>query len=663
MSKNKFIRKDNVKHTSIFRILFLTLFILIIFSLYVYNLSRLQIKESKEYLKKSENLMNKTYNVKPKRGEIYDRNGEILAQNKQNYFSLYITPKGIDKSELENELKEISSILKTPYEDLKKKIDNIKDINTYYQEIMLFQFLTQQQLFSVLERADRLKGLSFKTNTIREYPKNKLFSHIVGFIGKIQESEVRYFFNQGYDSNSVIGKSGVEQQYEYLLKGQEGKYVKQINAQGKSVNEDYYREIVRSKDGYKLVLSLDARYQELAKKALGKRSGAIVLLKPSTGEVLAMYSYPDFDPNIFYKGANSDNIESLFSKNDSPLFNRAIQSVSPPASTYKILMSLAMLNENVFSKDATVFDPGYLKIGNRTFHNYERVGHGQVNLNDALKYSDNVYFYTIGTKYLGVDKINYYSDMLGLGKPTMIDLPSEAVGLVPSKKWKERNLRTQWFLGDTANLSIGQGYLGTTPIQMANVVSLLVNEGFVYKPKILKEIRNYSDFSLENTIESEILYKTDIRRDAFVEVKNGLRTAVLSGSAAPAITTRKVQIAGKTGTGESSYGEDHKYSWFASFAPYDAPKEQQLAMVVWVDAKNDWDWWAPKATNIIYHGIYSNMNYEDAVADLMPNWYLPDSLGYEDSNEIIKENAKEKMRYYYPAPVVNDESTKPETQD
>ncbi len=491
-----------------------------------------------------------------------------------------------------------------------------------YQPVELKSGLTFDSISPIAEHINELPGITWRNKPIRNYLDGDTFAHVVGYVGDITPEELQTLYNQGYTANSVIGKSGVEYQYDSVLRGKDGREFRTVDAHGRKINIDS-KEDVAPVAGSNLVLTLDRRIQHLAQDALGPRSGAVVVLKPSTGEVLAMVSYPTYDPNVFYAPGGSNEYTKLVNDPSAPFLNRAIQGAAAPASTFKIIMSTAVIEENAFPLDATVNCPGYFRYGNQVFKCWVSYGHGPVNLFEALAQSCDVYFYTMGADYLGVDTIVDYSRKFGYGEKTGIDLPGEVPGLVPSPAWKDQALKEHWVGGDTVNMSIGQGYLMVTPIQMADVLAMVVNDGIVYKPHVLKEIRDHSTGEVIKRIEPEVLHTSSIRKQSFETEKKALRGVITHGTAEYVITTDAVKVAGKTGTGE--VGSDTNWnSWFVAYAPYDSPNpDDQVVVCVWVDAKNTWEWWAPKAANIILHGIFKNMNYTDALADLRRKgwWY------------------------------------------
>jgi penicillin-binding protein 2 len=375
--------------------------------------------------------------------------------------------------------------------------------------------------------------------------------------------------------------------------------------------------------GKNLVLTIDRRIQTLAEHALGERMGAVVVMRPATGEILAMVSYPWYDPNIFARGERGV-YQTLSSDPNKPFLNRAIQSSYPPASAFKIVMTTGILGENVFPTNKTVDCPGEIDYGGRQWRcHVRRPGHGRMNLHRAMAQSCDIYYWQVGRDFLGVDRIATYAVDYGFGSVTDIDLPGEIAGFIPTPQWKTRRFHERWAGGDTMNMSIGQGYTLVTPIQMANMVSMVVNNGKVFKPRILKEVRNPVSGAIEERILPEILHESSVSPEVYEVVRQDMRGVISEGTARYPLNLPKVEIAGKTGTGEIGL-QDRWHSWFAAYAPYRSNNpEEQIVVSVIVEAANPWEWWAPYASAIIFQGIFANQNFDDAVRSLGLQYIMP----------------------------------------
>ena len=370
--------------------------------------------------------------------------------------------------------------------------------------------------------------------------------------------------------------------------------------------------------GKNLILTIDTNIQTLAEKTLGNRVGAIVVLKPSNGEVLAMVSYPFFDPNIFNTDEASDYYQTLIEDNkQQPLVNRCVNAVYPPASTFKIVMSAAMLAEDAFPSTKKIECKGEINYGNRVFHcHVHKPGHGWLDLKNGLAQSCDVYYWIVGRDHLGINKIASYAREFGFGTSSKIDLPSQLSGFVPTAEWKERRYHEKWLGGDTMSASIGQGFTLATPLQVADMVAMVCNDGVIYKPHLLKEVRDPVTNEVINEIKPEVLFKSDIPKEVWKEVKQDMRYTITDGTPQYPMHNKIVKSAGKTGTAEVAQYKTSWHSWMVAYAPYDAPVEDQVVVATLVEACNPWEWWAPYATNIVLQGIFAKQTYEEAMEAL-----------------------------------------------
>jgi penicillin-binding protein 2 len=374
--------------------------------------------------------------------------------------------------------------------------------------------------------------------------------------------------------------------------------------------------------GKNLVLTIDSSIQLLAEKALGKRMGAVVVMRPD-GEILAMVSYPWYDPDIFSSSLGAE-YQTLLDAPDKPFLNRAIQSSYPPASTFKIVMTSGILAENAFPPEQTVDCQGEIGYGDRQWRcHIRRPGHGRLNLHQAMAQSCDIYYWTVGRDYLGVERIVFYAKEYGFGEATGIDLPGEISGFIPTPQWKDRRFHERWLGGDTMNMSIGQGYTLVTPIQMANMICMVVNDGKAYRPHLLKEVRDPVSGAVEQSIRPSLLHENNIDPRVFEAVRRDMRGVVSEGTAQFPLNIKTVEIAGKTGTGEVGL-QDRWHSWFAAYAPYETDRpEDRVVVSIIVEAANKWEWWAPYASAIIFQGIFANQTYEEAVRSLRLEYIAP----------------------------------------
>lgn len=590
---------------------------------FIVFLFRYQILQNDRYQKYVENLVVKQNTLRSLRGKIFDRNHDIpLAKNISAYQILF-TPSDFPHENLKENVKELSELLSLSEEIIYSKLKKKKKRDT--DSYILLDNLLYTEAVHILEKLGNYPGLSWQRKLIRYYPFNDSMAHVVGFVGKIAENESKLLNLGGYTVYDEVGKSGVEKRYENELRGKAGEKQELVNVYGENVQDS--KEIITSAiPGNDIILTLDRNMQDIVEKALGNRVGAAIILKPHTGEILSMVSYPRFNPNVFSLVTDKKLISNIQTDSNSPFFNRAIQASTSPASTFKVLLQLAFYQEKQRNWNYTIYDKGFLQIGDRVFYDWYKHGRGWIGPTKALALSNNTFFYTLGIKELGITNIIKYSSMFGLGEKTTVDLPGEIDGILPDPLWKSSRYREPWLDGDTANISIGQGYLTTTLIQLANLTAGIVNEGTIYTPKVLKEIREQISGKVLYSYEPRILHTIDeVSPKVFQQVKRDMREVVVRGTAKVVVTTRAVDIAAKTGTGQifSDLDTQHFNSMFISFAPYRATAKDQIVLVIWVDAVNEWEWWAPKAANLIYHAIFNKMTYEEAAAD----------LGWKVSNE------------------------------
>lgn len=356
-----------------------------------------------------------------------------------------------------------------------------------------------------------------------------------------------------------------------------------------------------------------------------------------------MVSYPWFDPSSFRGVHGAQTLQKLSLDSSYPFVNRAIRSAYPPASLFKLIMTAAVLEEGVYSSRDTIFCHGSWYYGGRHWRDHEEKGHGNVNLREALAQSCNIYYYLSGDK-LGVKQISSYARDFGLGRLTGIDLPGEAAGFVPTQIWKEKDQGVPWVGGDTVNLSIGQGFITTTPLQIANIVAAIVNGGTVYRPYLVKEVRSGIDGSLVRQNASKPLFTVDIHPETFAFLREAMRYTVTDGTPAVAITTPAVRVSGKTGTAQVRAIQDDEevgqHSWFAAFAPADAPVNEQIVVVVMAEADDVWEWWAPKVANVLLHSIFTGQDYETTLAILQPLTSMYSLIGEPEDLEMRRQQGR-----------------------
>lgn len=528
--------------------------------------------------------------VVPNRGRIVDRNGVVLAHNFAAY-TLEINPTQV--SDLPGLINQLSALVDITPKD-RRRFQKLIDEGHDFASIPIRTRLNDAEVARFAVNRYRFPGVEIKARLFRHYPNMEVASHVVGYIGRISDSDVEQLRKDGtaanYSASDYIGKVGLEQRYEKQLRGITGYEHVETDASGRPVRT--LRSILPV-SGNNLLLALDARLQQVAEQVFGDRRGSLVAIEPKTGGVLALVSKPGFDPNLFVEGIDPQNWEALNNSPDHPLNNRALQGVYPPGSTFKPFMALAGLELGKRKPGFAISDPGYFQLGGagHVYRDWKAGGHGTVDLHRAVVVSCDTYFYGLAQD-MGIDAIHQFISQFGLGRKTGIDIEGEAGGLLPSQEWKQRRFKQKWFVGDTISVGIGQGYNLATPLQLAQATAILANEGRVFRPHVVKHIQDSQTDAL-TTIEpmpiAQIpLNPENIRRvrDAMVDVTRPGGTAAWAGMNA------KYLFAGKTGTAqvigmkgqkydETRIQERHRdHALFIAYAPADDPK---IALAILVE--------------------------------------------------------------------------------
>jgi len=593
------------------RIRALEAIVVAIFALFALRLFYLQVVKGKDFKQKALSGTQRVTVIPSQRGEIYDRHNNVPLVINSDSFAVDVIPAAIPADRRETVLAKLASFLDLSVEELKAKTPK-----AYYHPIEVKDNLSYEEVVRIAELQDEFPGVAWREKPMRNYLESGSISHVIGYVGDITKEELQVRYNRGYKTGDIIGKLGVESQYDELLRGSDGREYKTVDVRGKRI-VNAVSSVEKPVAGKNLVLTIARSIQTLAEKALGERVGAVVVLKPSSGEVLAMVSYPYYSPNLFQSEGGGKEYRRLIEDTNTPLLNRAIQSRYPPASTFKIVMDAAIRNEKAVDPAKKINCVGEMTYGDRLFRcHIRRPGHGWLDLRNGLTQSCDVYFWTVAKDNLGIETIVEYAKDFSLAAPTGIDLPGEVSGFIPTPQWKERRFHEKWLGGDTLNTAIGQGYVLVTPIEIANMVALVVNGGTVYKPRILKEVRDPVSGALISTTEREVLARSRVAPEVFADLRADMRSVVQHGTTSSFLDLKAVQVAGKTGTGEVG-SQDRWHSWFAAYAPYDFKSpEEAIVVCVLVEAVNPWEWWAPFATAIIYQGIFGNMTYDEAVVKL-----------------------------------------------
>ncbi|MBU2595344.1 penicillin-binding protein 2 [Patescibacteria group bacterium] len=577
-SEEILVRVENIRRSYFF---WFYLTVILVFIILFTRLWILQVIQGDYNKTLAEGNRIRTRDISASRGIIYDRQKQVLAKNIPD-FTLVVYAADLPKKEEEREeyYQKISEMSAIPLLEIRDKIEPKKD--KILESVVLKENIPLEEAFILEEKASNIKGLAVEKRSTRGYITGADLGHLLGYVGDINEEEYRA--SPEYDLNDKIGKAGIEKTYETYLKGADGREQIEVDSSGR------LQKIIAKRDplaGDSLILSLDLKLQKKARemleaqlKAQNLKKGVVIVSDPRNGQILAMVSLPDFDNNIFESPTLKDAYPSLINDPNQPLFNRAVAGVYPSGSSIKPVVAAAALEEGVVTVNDWIIDKGFIEVPNQydpsiIYRFIDWKAHGGVNIIKALAESCNVFFYTVGGGYdrikgLGVERLDKYFRLFGLGEKTGIDLDGEAKGLVPDPEWKERTKKEPWVLGDTYHLSIGQGDLGVTPLQINNYTAAIANGGTLYKPRLGLAITSSLDEKTTD-VPREVLRKDFITSSNLNIVRQGMRACVISGSC-DKLNVLPVSSAGKTGTAQSGRAGEPDFGWFTAFAPYENPE-------------------------------------------------------------------------------------------
>ncbi|MEW6416749.1 MAG: penicillin-binding protein 2 [Nitrospirota bacterium] len=549
------------------KIQIITYIVVMAFLLLVMRLWQLQILQGSEYRRLSEANRLRVITIPAPRGIIFDRNGIPLVKNSP-YYNAAVIPNEFDKSKVDL----LSNVLNLSKDEILKKLN--ESGSSPLIPIRLKEGLSFRDVAYIESRRSDFPGLIIEVEVSREYIYGDVASHLIGYLGKLTPAQSKDPAFRDVPPDAFIGQWGIEKILDESLRGSPGKRVIEVNALGREIRLLQVKPPVKGED---ITLSLDINLHKEAERAFGEKAGALVAIKPGTGEILGMLSKPSFDPNLFAKGISYEEWKALTHDKKNPMLNRALQSQYPPGSTFKIVTAIAALEEGVITPTTKVDCRGGITYGRWHFGCWRKHGHGVVSLHRAIVESCDTYFYEAG-KRLGIDKIYDYATSLGLGRKTGIELVRERQGLIPNTNWKLENKKLPWFLGETFNTAIGQGYVAATPLQLAVMTSTIANGGDLYKPTLIKDAPPI------------ILGKAKARPETLEIIKKGLSGVVNEPSGTGwAARSQIMSIGGKTGTAQvvaikrdsQSLPEKFRdHAWFVAFAPVEQP---EIALAVFVE--------------------------------------------------------------------------------
>lgn len=579
-------------------------FFCFIFLLLWLRMINLQIVKGEYYSERADKNSERIVSIPSERGIIYDRNKIPLTQNIPN-FSLAISPQDLPKNS--DELKQISirlsELMQKPEPEVYSLLHDFRSNKNKYRSLVIQENLDYDAALMFQIEASDLPGVHIERGSKRLYydnfsstytpaitpsttPNAKTLSHVLGYLGKVNTEELAALEEKGYLLSDSLGKNGVEKTYEEYLRGNYGRRRVEVDTAGK-------QQVVLSEEpphpGQHVVLSIDIRLQmkleEIVQNNLSKfqkERGAVIAMNPNTGEILALVSWPAFNNNDFSGGIKAEQYTKYLEDTNLPLFDRVISGTYPSGSTIKPAIAASALQEKIITGRTSFPSTGGIQVGPWFFPDWKAGGHGTTDVRKSLSESVNTFYYTIGggngnVEGLGIDKISDYLSLFGIGAPLGIDLPGEGGGFIPSREWKEEVKKERWYIGDTYNVSIGQGDLLVTPLQIANITAAVANGGTIYRPHVLKSLMDPVS-KKETPFENTPIRAQFIDPYNFTLVRQGMRDCVIEGSCRR-LALLPANVAGKTGTAQWNSNKDN-HAWFTSFAPYANP---QIVLTVLVE--------------------------------------------------------------------------------
>ncbi|MFM7122562.1 MAG: penicillin-binding protein 2 [Fluviibacter sp.] len=563
---------------------------LIAFFILVLRFFWLGVVQNSYYTTRAEDNRLTLVPVVPNRGLIFDRNGVLMATNTSAY-TLEIVPGRAGP--IDQTIEALSTVVTIEGKDKRRFKQLLREAKTF-ESIPIRSRLTEEEVARFAAQRYRFPGVEVRARLFRSYPLGETASHALGYMGRINTKDLERIDEEGqaanYRGTDHIGKTGLEQRYEFEMHGVSGFESVEVDAGGRGI-----RVLSRTPpvSGNNLNLTIDAKLQQVAETAFGKRRGALVAIDPANGEILALVSMPTYDPNLFVDGIRSDDWDVLNTDINKPLLNRAIYGAYPPGSTFKPFMALGALTAGKRTPQQAISDPGYFNFGNHTFRDDKKGGHGMVNMYTSIVHSCDTYYYTLANDW-GINGIADFMGQMGFGSKTGIDIDGESRGILPSEAWKQRRFKRpeqqKWYAGETISIGIGQGYNSYTMMQLAQATAILANNGVGYKPHLVRSISDVRSGGVRE-IPLEKSHEVALKPEHVEVIKNAMIGVNKEGTGTKAFAGAKYVAAGKTGTaqvfslngGNYSHGGTKEFlrdhALFIAFAPADKPKIA-LAVIV-----------------------------------------------------------------------------------
>jgi penicillin-binding protein 2 len=538
----------------------------------IIRLAWMQVLQGAQYKKVAEDNRIRQISISAPRGSVYDRTGELLVGNRPS-FAISIIP--IEYTNAENVTPVLAGITGVPAAEIQKKLEGSGEFPL--TPIRVKRDANAEMVAKIEERKGSLPGVIIETMPVRHYVYKDLAAHVLGYVGGISEEEYAKHKAEGYSPNDLIGKDGIEREWEGILRGVDGGLQIEVNAMGEEVGTVGNKASI---PGQGIVLTLDANLQKTAETALAEqivatrklgepaKGGCILVLEVKTGALLVMASNPSFDPNVFAGGISSREWDKLINNPNNPLTNKNIQNAYPPGSVFKIVTTAAALDRGDTNLTEIFDDRGVYNFGGWDFYGWEPKGLGKLDIMGALTWSSDPVFYELGRR-MGVDNLASYALTFGYGKATGIKLPSETDGNVPTEKWKMATYGEEWYGGESLIAAIGQGYYLATLVQQALSLMAVANGGIVYRPILVDKVLG-QDGLVKKNYQPEVLRTIYLRPEYWDAIRKGLIGVTTQGTASSVFSGYKISVAGKTGSAETGTGTVH--SWFACYAPVDNPE-------------------------------------------------------------------------------------------
>ena len=549
----------------------------------------LQVERHDFYRTRSQSNRVRIRALVPERGQILDRNGLALTENILRY-RVVVSPAQLgDVDEALDEFARILPLTDTEREEFKKRLRQTRR----YEMAVLKEGIDEQSYYQLSVMLYRLPGFEIEPYHERYYPYGILTSHVLGYTNRINDKDLETLDANDYHGLQTIGRAGIERQYEARLRGKPGYQQVEIDANGNMVR---LLEEMPARRGQDIYLSLDAELQRFVYEAMEQYRGSCVVIEPETGEVLALVSKPGFDANLFTRGISRRQYQRLLDDPHGPLYDRALKGRYPPGSVIKPVYSLAAYHYGLFNTQTTVNCPGHYTVdgqGGRRFHCWNRRGHGRMNADHAIAESCDVYFYQLGYR-LGIERMSEYGAHFSMGRKTGIDMPEEGSGIMPTRTWKEERFKRPWYIGDTINASIGQGFVTMTPIQLAYMTTLIARDGRPFTPRLLRRVFDPTTESFLQPVAEAAVSPLDVHHpESWASVRRAMENVIHSAyGTGRKVAPKDYRMAGKSGTAQvisfqngrriahEDMAEEHRdNAMFVAFAPAEQPK-LAVAMVV-----------------------------------------------------------------------------------